>query len=96
MMVVVTYDVSMEDTTGPKRLRHVAKACENVGQRVQKSVFECIVEPDQFIKFRAKLLKIMDSDKDSLRIYLLGKNWGRRIEHYGTALSFQQDGPIIL
>lgn len=96
MMVVVTYDVNMEDSSGPKRLRHVAKACENIGQRVQKSVFECIVDPDQFIKFRAQLLKIIDNDKDSLRIYLLGKNWERRIEHYGAALSFQQGGPIIL
>ncbi|MGI6491116.1 MAG: CRISPR-associated endonuclease Cas2 [Pelotomaculum sp.] len=96
MMVVVTYDVSLDDAAGPKRLRKVAKACENIGQRVQKSVFECVVEPDQFIKFRAQLLKIINNEKDSLRIYLLGKNWERRVEHYGVALSYEQEGPIIL
>lgn len=96
MMVVVTYDVNLTDLSGAKRLRKVAKACENIGQRVQKSVFECIVEPEQFIKFKAQLLTIINNEKDSLRIYLLGKHWEKRIEHYGVALSYQQDGPIIL
>lgn len=96
MMVLVTYDVSLEDEGGTKRLRKVAKACENTGQRVQKSVFECIVEPAQYVRFKNDLLGIIDPTKDSLRIYLLGKNWHRRIENYGVALRFEQDGPLIL
>lgn len=95
-MILVTYDVNMEDTSGAKRLRHIAKACEDVGQRVQKSVFECLVQPDQYVVLKNKLLSIIDKEKDSIRIYLLGANWERRIEHYGVAPSFKQDGAIIL
>jgi len=96
MMILVTYDVSMDDTSGAKRLRHVAKACENVGQRVQKSVFECLVEPEQYVVLKNKLLSIIDKDRDSIRIYLLGAKWERKIEHYGVALSYKQDEAIIL
>lgn len=95
MMILVTYDVNL-DESGAKRLRHVAKACENVGQRVQKSVFECMVEPDQYVVLKNKLLSIIDKDKDSIRIYLLGAKWERKIEQYGLAQSFKQDGAIIL
>lgn len=95
MMILVTYDVNM-DKSGTKRLRHVAKTCENVGQRVQKSVFECMVEPEQYVVLKNKLLSIIDKDKDSIRIYLLGAKWERKIEHYGVAQSFKQDGAIIL
>ncbi|MBV1727161.1 MAG: CRISPR-associated endonuclease Cas2 [Candidatus Desulforudis sp.] len=95
MMVLVTYDVSL-DEGGAKRLRKVAKACENIGQRVQKSVFECIVDSAQFVRLKSDLLRIIDPRKDSLRIYLLGKNWRRRVENYGVALRFEQDGPLIL
>lgn len=96
MMVLIAYDVSLEDEAGAKRLRKVAKACENVGQRVQKSLFECIVEPAQFARLKSDLLRIIDPGKDSLRVYLLGKNWQRRVENYGVALRFEQDGPLIL
>lgn len=96
MMVLIAYDVSLEDEGGARRLRKVAKACENVGQRVQKSLFECIVEPAQFARLKSDLLRIIDPGKDSLRVYLLGKNWQRRVENYGVALRFEQDGPLIL
>lgn len=96
MMILVTYDVNTESVTGAKRLRNVAKACENVGQRVQKSVFECLVEPDQYVVLKSKLLSIIDKNKDSIRIYILGSKWERKVEHYGVALSFKQDGAIIL
>lgn len=96
MMVLITYDVSLENEGGARRLRKVAKVCENIGQRVQKSVFECIVEPAQFLRFKNDLLNIIDPKKDSLRVYFLGSNWQRRVEKYGVALSFEQDGLLVL
>lgn len=96
MMVLITYDVSFEDSLGTKRLRYVAKTCENYGQRVQKSVFECLVQPDEFVVLKNKLLSIIDKEKDSIRIYKLGANWKRKIEHHGVSLSYDQDEPIIL
>ena len=96
MMILVTYDVNLDDSSGAKRLRNVAKACENVGQRVQKSVFECLVEPDQYVVLKDRLLSIIDKEKDSIRIYILGAKWERKIEHYGVAPAYKQDGTIIL
>lgn len=96
MMILITYDVSLEDTGGAKRLRGVAKACENLGQRVQKSVFECILEPDQYVRLKNKLLSVIDQERDSIRIYHLGKNWERRVEHFGLTPRFEQEGTIIL
>lgn len=96
MMVLITYDVNLEDKEGAKRLRLVAKSCENMGQRVQKSVFECLVDPDQLVRLKSRLLSIIDPEKDSLRLYYLGKNWRRRVEHFGVAPKFQQEGPLIL
>jgi len=95
-MVLVTYDVSTEDASSAKRLRLIAKTCENVGQRVQKSVFECLVEPQQLVTIKNRLCSIIDSEKDSLRIYYLGKNWERRVDHFGKSLPFDQEGSIIL
>lgn len=96
MMVLITYDVSLEDSLGAKRLRQVAKTCENYGQRVQKSVFECLVQPDEYVVLKNKLLSIIDKKKDSIRIYKLGSNWKRKIEQHGALLSYEQDEPIIL
>ena len=79
-MVLVTYDVNTESDGGKTRLRRVAKACINNGQRVQNSVFECMLDPAQFVALKNSLSKIIDKDKDSLRFYLLGKNWENRIE----------------
>lgn len=84
MMVLVTYDISLEDPKGQARLRRVAKACLDYGIRVQYSVFECEVDPAQWVLFRDKLLGLYDEEKDSLRFYKLGKNWKSRIEHHGA------------
>lgn len=96
MMVLVTYDVSTEDAIGKKRLRLVAKACKDYGQRVQNSVFECLVDPAQWVILREKLKKIVDLKKDSLRFYFLGANWQRRVEHVGAKESYDPEGLLIL
>jgi CRISPR-associated protein Cas2 len=96
MMVLVTYDVSTETPEGRKRLRRVAKVCQNYGQRVQKSVFECLVDPAQWARLRHKLIEEIDTESDSLRFYFLGKNWQRRVEHAGAETSFDQEGPLIV
>lgn len=82
-MVLVSYDVRSDDKQGKRRLRRIAKSCESYGQRVQYSVFECVVEPSQWVIFRKKLLEIMDEEVDSLRFYFLGANWVKRVEHHG-------------
>jgi len=96
MFVLVSYDVSTKDKEGAKRLRRVAKICQNYGQRVQYSVFECIVDPAQWEFFKQKLIDIIDLDQDSLRFYYLGKNWQRRVEHIGTKVALDQEGPLIV
>lgn len=84
MMVLVTYDVNVNQGNAPKRLRRVAKACQDYGQRVQYSVFEIEVEPAQWTRLKAELEGIIDADYDSLRYYYLGSNWRRRVEHIGA------------
>lgn len=96
MLVLVSYDVSTQTRTGRARLRRVAKMCENYGQRVQLSVFECIVDPAQWVMFRQKLLDIIDKTEDSLRFYFLGANWKGRIEHVGAKVALDQEGPLVL
>ncbi len=96
MMVLITYDVSTTTPAGRKRLHQVAKQCVNFGQRVQKSVFECVLDPAQFAMLRNKLEKIIDKDEDSLRYYFLGSNWKRRVEHVGVNHTFDPEGPIIV
>ena len=87
MFVLVSYDVATDDDGGARRLRRVAKACQNYGQRVQYSVFECIVDPAQWAILRDRLIREIDKDKDSLRFYFLGSNWRRRVEHVGQQRS---------
>lgn len=96
MLVLVTYDVNTETRTGRRRLRQIAKVCENYGQRVQFSVFECKVDPAQWVTLRTQLQTLMDPDKDSLRFYMLGSNWRHRVEHLGAKPSFDPDGPLII
>ena len=84
MMVLITYDVSFEDGGGEKRLRHIAKICLDYGVRVQYSVFECEVTPDQWVHLQDKLFEAYDPSADSLRFYKLGKNWTNRVEHHGA------------
>ncbi len=95
MMVLVTYDVKTEDKFGQVRLRHVAKTCKNYGQRVQYSVFECLVDPAQWVVFKQKLTDIIKEDEDSLRFYFLGANWKNRVEHIGAKKAYDPEGPLI-
>lgn len=95
MMILVSYDVSTTDNKGKTRLRKVAKECQNYGQRVQNSVFEIDVDYGTFLKVKDKLLKIIDQQHDSLRIYYLGNNWKHRIEHYGTKETYDPEGVLI-
>lgn len=95
MFVLVSYDVATEDD-GPRRLRRVSKACLDYGQRVQYSVFECILDPAQWTMLRQRLIDEIDHDKDSLRFYFLGSNWRRRVEHVGAKKTIDQEGPLIV
>lgn len=96
MMVIVSYDVSTSDGAGRKRLRKVAKECQNYGQRVQNSVFEIDVDYGTFLKVKDSLLKLIDEEKDSLRFYYLGNNWKRRVEHFGAKTTYDPEGVIII
>jgi CRISPR-associated protein Cas2 len=96
MMVLVTYDVNTETAESRKRLRHVAKLCENYGQRVQNSVFECLVDPAQWATLHQRLIDEIKEEEDSLRFYFLGKNWKPRVEHVGTKASYDPQGPLIV
>ena len=87
MMVLITYDVSVTTDAGKTRLRKVAKQCVNFGQRVQNSVFECEVTPDQSVQLKAQLKNIYDAEMDSLRFYMLGKKGRNKVEHYGAKVS---------
>ena len=96
MLVLVSYDVSTRDKEGQKRLRRVARLCEDRGQRVQNSVFECLVDAAQWVAFRASLLAEADPAQDSLRFYFLGTEWKRRVEHVGAKPAYDPQGPLIL
>ncbi len=96
MMVLVTYDVRTETGAGQKRLRRIAKLCQDYGQRVQYSVFECLVDPAQWTSLRQRLLSEMDPIEDSLRFYFLGSNWKRRVEHVGAKPGYDPEGPLVV
>jgi CRISPR-associated protein Cas2 len=96
MVVLVTYDVSTETREGRRRLRRIAKACENVGQRVQFSVFECKIDGSIWAKLRAKLLDLFKPSEDSLRFYFLGEDDVASAEHHGTKPTVDFDGPLVL
>ncbi len=96
MFVLVSYDVALDDETGARRLRRVAKACKDFGQRVQYSVFECIVDPAQWAVLKQRLIGEIDEEKDSLRFYYLGSNWKRRVEHVGAKKTIDPEGPLIV
>lgn len=96
MMVLVSYDVSTVDKRGQARLRRVAKTCLDYGQRVQNSVFECVVDPARWTELKAKLEEIIDVESDSLRYYFLGSSWQRRVEHVGAKPATDMEGPLIV
>jgi CRISPR-associated protein Cas2 len=96
MLVVVAYDVNTENDEGRRRLRRVAKVCENCGQRVQNSVFECLVDAAKWVQVRTDLMNEINPADDSLRFYFLGDNWKRRVEHVGAKPSFDPEGPLVV
>jgi len=93
--VLVTYDVSTISKGGQKRLRKVAKICQNYGQRVQNSVFECIVDATQFTTLKYELKNVIDKEHDSLRFYRLGNNYKTKVEHFGVKESLDLEGPLL-
>jgi CRISPR-associated protein Cas2 len=96
MLVLVSYDVSVISSGGKRRLRQVSKTCLNFGQRVQCSVFECVVEPAQWVRLKTQLEGIIDANTDSLRYYYLGSNWKRKVEHVGAKPSTDIDEALIV
>lgn len=96
MLVLITYDVSTVSNAGQKRLRKVSKVCQNYGQRVQNSVFECIVDATQFATLKIELTDIIDENLDSLRFYQLGNNYKTKVEHIGVKESVDLEGPLII
>ena len=96
MLVLITYDVNTEDAAGRRRLRQIAKQCVNYGQRVQNSVFECLLDAAQCRSLQAKLCKIMDEKKDSLRFYYLGNSYEKKIEHFGAKNTYMPEDTLIL
>ena len=96
MYVLITYDVSTASEGGERRLRRVARVCLDYGQRVQNSVFECEVDGAQFTTLKARLLEIIEEKHDSIRFYHLGKEWQRRLEHYGAKPSVDLGGSLIV
>lgn len=96
MMVLICYDVSTATASGRKRLRKVAKECQNHAQRVQNSVFEADLDYSSFMKLKDRLEKLIDKEVDSLRFYYLGNNWKRRFEHIGAKETYDPEGVIII
>ena len=95
MMVLITYDVKTETEAGKSRLRRVSKKCQDYGQRVQNSVFECIIDPAQLKQLQAALNKIIDPEVDSLRFYYLGDHWKQRVEHVGAKPGIDLEGTLV-
>lgn len=96
MMVLISYDVSTTDNAGKTRLRRVAKECQNHAQRVQNSVFEADLDYSSFLKLKDKLIRLIDSSKDSLRFYYLGNDWKKKVEHVGAKQTYDPEGVIII
>lgn len=96
MLVVITYDVSTMSSEGQRRLRQISKICQNYGQRVQHSVFECIVDATEYAVLKRKLVDAMDQEEDSLRFYQLGNHYKTKVEHVGIKKSLDMEGLLIL
>lgn len=96
MLVLITYDVCTADAPGRKRLRKIAKECVNYGQRVQNSVFECVLDAAQCRQLQHKLRSLMDEEQDSLRFYYLGNKYETKVEHFGTKRSYEAEGVLMV
>lgn len=95
ILVLITYDVATSSENGVKRLRKVSKKCQDYGQRVQNSVFECVVDATELTKLKKELMDLIDEEQDSLRIYRLGNNYQNKVEHVGAKASFNVEAPLI-
>ena len=96
MLVLITYDVNTETSAGKRRLRSVAKCCVRHGQRVQNSVFECVLDEAQYREVQHQLEKLIDPEKDSLRFYNLGNKYSSKVEHFGAKPGYEAEGTLIL
>ena len=96
IMILVTYDVETVTADGRRRLRKVAKQCVNFGQRVQNSVFECVIDPVQYLELKHRLENIINVKKDSLRFYHMGNNWERKVEHIGAKETFNPEADTLI
>lgn len=96
MYLLVAYDVATSSPSGAKRLRRVAKICLDYGQRVQNSVFECKLQPAQYIEFKERILAEIHADKDSVRFYNLGNNWQKHVEHFGKNEDYNIEGNLLV
>ena len=96
MFVVIGYDISTKDNSGIRRLAKVSKLCQNYGQRVQNSLFECLIDYGTFLKFKKKLTNTICKETDSLRFYYLGNKWKSKVEHIGAKEGYDPEGTIIL
>jgi len=96
MLVLITYDVSTQNASGRTRLRKVAKECVNYGQRVQNSVFECIVDYSQLLLLKEKLKGLINEEEDSLRFYYLGNKYESKVEHYGIRQGYDPEGVLVV
>jgi CRISPR-associated protein Cas2 len=96
MLILITYDVNTVSKSGQRRLRKVSKICQNYGQRVQNSVFECVIDSTQYAILKFELENVIDKDKDSLRFYKLGNNYENKVEHVGAKVTYDIEGPLII
>lgn len=96
MNILITYDVSLMDDDGPRRLRQIAKICKDHGQRVQHSVFECVITQAQFVNLKSKLSNIIYDTSDTIRMYHLGNNGFSKTEVLGKVTSFDPEAPLII
>lgn len=96
ILVLITYDVSTQDSAGRKRLRKVAKECVSYGQRVQNSVFECILDSSQLLILKDKLVSMINEKEDSLRFYYLGNKYQTKVEHFGIKTSYEAEGTLMI
>ncbi|WP_230399449.1 CRISPR-associated endonuclease Cas2 [Novisyntrophococcus fermenticellae] len=96
MYILITYDINVTSTSGQSRLRRVAKICENYGQRVQNSVFECRLNEAELLKVKKQLLEVINMDMDSLRFYRLGDNYDKKVQHMGAKKTYKFDDAFIV
>ena len=96
MLVLITYDVSTQNAAGKSRLRKVAKECVNYGQRVQNSVFECILDASQLLLLKDRLVSLINVEEDSLRFYYLGNNYRTKVEHFGSKTAYDAEGILMI